>query len=81
MLVLWRNNDRPGANPRVERVTITLPPAMWMANPALVDLRTGKVYRGPVKKEGTVKMTLHDVPVYDSPIVLAHSGVLPFAPP
>ncbi|NLS98027.1 MAG: hypothetical protein GXX96_38315 [Planctomycetaceae bacterium] len=49
--------------------------------PLLVDLRTGKVYQGPVKAEPRLKMTFSDVPVYDSPIVLAHLGGLPFAPP
>jgi hypothetical protein len=81
MLALWRNNDRPGANARVEHVTITLPPAMGIVTPVLVDLRTGEVYKGPVEKEPRVKMTLRDVPVYDSPIVLAHLRGLPFAPP
>ena len=82
MLVLWRNNDRPGGNPRVEHVTITLPPALWMATPVLVDLRTGKVYEGPVEKGPVekgpgVKMRFRDVPVYDSPIVLADVDGLP----
>ena len=93
LLTVWRDNDRPGEKPEAERVTITLPTIWWsthtgyvdMNAAALADMLTGKIYALPKScveyETGKQGIVFRDIPVYDSPIVLANLGALPFAPP
>ncbi len=93
LLTVWRNNDRPGVRSEVERVTITLPTIWWHTHTGYVDmyaatvadLLTGRIYALPKSsveyERGAQGIVFRDVPVYDSPVVLANLGALPFAPP
>jgi hypothetical protein len=81
LLLLWRKPST-GENPKVDYVTVTLPGSMWMISPVLVDLASSKVYKCSVTKDMDKKiMTFKNVPVGDTPVVLAHLGMLPFSPP
>ena len=93
-LAIWRNNDRPDVNPEVERVTIALPKIQWnrthggfvdMRASMAADMLTGRIYVLPTSsvgyKLGGRGITFRNIPVYDSPVVLANLGALPFAPP
>lgn len=50
----------------------------YFEDPVYVDLRTGDVYEIPDKdwnREGT-KYTFYNIPVYDSPVMIADRSVL-----
>ena len=92
-LTIWRNNDRPDANPEVERVTITLPTIQWnrthggfvdMRASMAADMLTGRIYVLPSNsveyKMGAKGIAFRDIAVYDSPVVLGNLGALPFTP-
>jgi len=78
---LWRDSQRPGERPDLERVTVTLP-GMKFARPVWVDLLSGSVYEisGSLvtKKDGAV--VIGQVPVYDSVVLIAERDAIPLVP-
>jgi len=78
---LWRNSHRPGEHPEVERLTVTLP-GLRFTEPLWVDLLSGKAYAiassHVTQKDGTV--VFRDLPVYDSPVVIAERTAVPLTP-
>jgi len=83
LLLLCRKTPSSGAaNAQVDNVDLTLPGSMWMIAPVWVELGSGKVYKCSTTKEvDKTRMTIWKVPVGDTPVVLAHLGMLPFSPP
>jgi len=68
IVTLWRDSHRPGEHPEAERVTVTLP-GLKFTEPVYVDMLTGKVYALPV--------SFTQVPIYDSPVLIAEKAALP----
>ena len=75
LVTVWRSGDRPGANPEMERLRLSLP-GLQFSNPVWVDLLSGQVY--DIDKtlwkrndDGTVFAQL---PVYDSVVVIAEAA-------
>ncbi len=82
LLLLFRQAGSAGANAKVDYVDVTLPGSMWMITPVWVDLVSNKVYKCSTTKDvDKTNMTIWKVPVGDTPVVLAHLGMLPFSPP
>lgn len=72
VVTLWRHTDRPGGNPTVENLDLTLA-GMKLDHPMLIDLVSGRVYeaQGKLIERGKNGIRIRDVPVYDAVIVLA----------
>ncbi|MCH4895051.1 hypothetical protein GO308_18280 [Sphingomonas sp. SFZ2018-12] len=88
MLVVWRNNARPGENEATAAINITCTVFQFprfASNPTLrpryVDLLTGRVYAltsSTTVVQGASGVTITGLPVYDSPVVLADQGIALF---
>ena len=79
LLVFWDASDRPGESFQTRPLTLYSSAAPFK-DPVWVDLMTGRVHDFPAKKVvrhslGTMYL---DVPVYDSPCLLAERSALDF---
>jgi hypothetical protein len=74
---LWRNTGSPGADPRVEKLTVSLP-GMKFDEPVLVDMVSGRVYTVDEKlvERSDKGVSFTGVPVYDSVVVLADRSAI-----
>lgn len=76
-VTIWENSDTP--NNSVEKTLISFEfPKGNFENPVYVDMRTGNVFEIPVsnyKREGTF-YKFSDIPVYDSPILIADKKLI-----
>jgi hypothetical protein len=68
IVTLWRDSHKPGEQPSPEPVTVMLP-GLKFTEPVYVDMLTGKVYALPA--------SFTQIPVYDSPVLVAEKGALP----
>lgn len=78
---LWRDSQRPGERPDLERVTVTLP-GMKFSSPVWVDLLSGNVYEisGPLATQKDGSVVIRQVPVYDSVVLIAERDAIRLAP-
>lgn len=81
VIAYWFSDAPPAEANGVTRVTLKLPKAD-LQNPVLVDLRSSTVYEVPVasytrEKEG---MVFRELPLYDSPLLLADRSAVPLTP-
>ena len=77
VVTVWRNTDRPGDNPAVEKIDLTIS-GLKLEQPVLVDLVSGRVYAAESKLVGRTgeAICIRDVPVYDAVVVLADRSVI-----
>ena len=76
---VWNANDRPTNDLAFDRVTLRVPGGVY--NPVWVDMITGRIGEIPkacvrYEEDATV---LSDVPVWDSPVLIASRWAVPFA--
>ncbi|MEM9830358.1 MAG: beta-galactosidase [Bacteroidota bacterium] len=79
-VAIWMDGQTPTNSNAKTPMTFTFPTGQFNI-PVLVDLRTGEVYEIPSsswKKSGT-NYTFSDIPIYDSPILIAEKNLIPFA--
>ena len=76
-VTIWLSGKAPMANYPVKRATFTFARGAF-ADPVYVDLLTGKVYdvADAMWSRKGAKYTFRDVPVYDSPILIADRSVI-----
>ncbi len=81
MVAIWRNTDPPGANRVVRELDLFLP-ACRLTDPVLVDLLSGEVYDIADERWSAEEGLCHfrDVPLYDSPILIAERRLIPIQP-
>jgi len=77
VVTIWRSSDTPGKDPKHRPMRIHIA-TMTFDTPVLIDLRTGRVdaIDGSLVKEESGATTFLNLPIYDSPIVLAERGWL-----
>ncbi len=70
-LVFWDGTQIPSESNEVRKTTWTLENAQ-IAEPVLVDVVTGRIYKIPDKniQRAGDKLTLTEIPVYDAPLVI-----------
>jgi hypothetical protein len=73
VVALWFRDDRPSDSDARTRVDLTFTGARF-DEPVLVDLLTGEVRALPQAKRGS---TFSQIPLYDSPILIAERAALP----
>lgn len=76
-VTIWIDSAVPGDNNNKTGINIEFPAGNFK-NPVYVDMRTGEVYEIPVAnwtRKGTA-YTFRDVPVYDSPILIADKHLI-----
>lgn len=78
VIALWFDDEIPHdeVSPATTTVTVTRP---TVRDPVVCDLRTGDVWTpsaDAVNHAGTV-LVIEDVPVYDSPVLVADAGAIP----
>jgi hypothetical protein len=81
VVTLWLHDQIPTDDNRKTAVDLSLS-AVNFREPLYVDLRTGQVYElppGQWKREGDA-VKFRQIPVYDSPILLADRATLPLQP-
>jgi hypothetical protein len=80
VLAIWRHTDAPDADPRMERLTLTLPAGKFQA-PVWVDMLSGEVRAIPDAdwESGGERghCAFHELPVYDSVILVAERELIP----
>ena len=81
IITLWRDSERPGERPDIERVTLALP-GIQFAQPVWVDMLSGRVFAiadslRSLKDNVTV---FRNVPVYDSVVLIAERNAVGLAP-
>lgn len=70
-LVFWDGTQIPSESNEARKTTWTLENAQ-IADPVLVDVVTGRIYKIPdknIQRDGN-KLTLTEIPVYDAPLVI-----------
>lgn len=80
-VVIWMNGRTPTNDNTTTPTTFTFPAGSFR-DPVYVDLRTGSVYDIPDERwtrKGT-RYTFTDIPVYDSPILIADKSIVPVTP-
>jgi hypothetical protein len=80
LVALWIDSRTPTNSSAKTPVTLEFPAGNF-SSPVLVDLSTGRVYDLPTsswKKNGT-HYTFKDIPVYDSPVLIAERSLIPLA--
>lgn len=80
LISLWRDADVPGENAQREQFDLQLPEVTFQ-QPVFVDLLTGNVYNIPeemwsIQDGGT---RFQQIPVYDSPVLIAEKALLPIS--
>ncbi len=76
-VAIWIDGETPTNSNKKEIMTFKFPAGNF-PNPVYLDLRTGHVYEIPKKnwsKQGSV-FQFHDIPVYDSPILIADKSLV-----
>jgi hypothetical protein len=78
---LWFNGDVPSNDNDKTAVDIAVPGASFV-EPIYVDLRTGQVYAIPRDRWSSERgiVTFKQVPVYDSPVLIADRAALSLEP-
>jgi hypothetical protein len=81
IVTLWRDSDRPGQRPDVERVTLTLPD-MSFTRPVWVDMLSGKVFAiaDSLRSRRDGAAVFRQVPVYDSVVLIAEQSAILLSP-
>jgi hypothetical protein len=80
VVTIWFSGAMPSDSNATTRLDVTLARGEF-TEPVYADLRTGKVYAIPKANWSRVGdgVVLHQIPVYDSPILVAEKGVLSLA--
>jgi hypothetical protein len=78
IVVIWFNDKAPAAENETIPVTLTLT-GVDFREPVYVDLRTGQVFAVPAHRwsKDAKGLTFADLPVYDSPMLIAERAALP----
>ncbi|MFO7937032.1 MAG: beta-galactosidase [Kiritimatiellia bacterium] len=77
IVTVWKDDEIPGDSNATTAVDFMFPAGNFQ-EPVLVDIRTGLIYNIPEnnwKKKGT-KYNFEDIPVYDSPILIADRSLI-----
>jgi hypothetical protein len=77
VVTIWENGSPPGNEVSKRLVSLEFPAGNF-EHPVYVEMRTGKVYRIPEnnwERNGT-SYTFRDIPVYDSPILIAEERLI-----
>lgn len=82
IITLWLNGDIPTNDNRKTAVDLTFPNPNF-GQPLYVDLRTGRTYEIPRDLWSTkgASVTFKQMPVYDSPVLIADRAALPLVTP
>lgn len=77
-VVFWKDSQHPTNFNAKTPMTFEFPNANF-STPVLVDLRTGNVYELPESswQQNGTHYTFTDVPVYDSPVLIADQSLIP----
>ena len=77
IITLWRSTDRPGANPELENLKLSVPKGTFH-DPVWVDLVSGKVYDidDSLWKTDADSSIFQNVPVYDAVILVAEKAAI-----
>lgn len=79
LVVVWMNGGEPSDSLTTTPMTFTFPQGNF-SEPAYVDLRDGKVYAIADWKKSGSTYTFSNVPIYDSPILIADKSTFQYDP-
>jgi hypothetical protein len=80
MVAYWFKDAPPSQGNEVSKARLVLPKARF-EDPVLVDLRTSTVFALPRSAwtQDAAGVTFHDLPFYDSPLLIAERRAIPLA--